>query len=145
MQTVSRRTLLQGAAAATAVMASGIAVAGKDHKHSHHKNPHGKLVDTALDCVKTGDLCLDHCMHLFTTGDTSLAECAEAVNELVIICTALAKMASHNSNHLPAVAKAAMAVCEECEAECLKHKEHEECKVCADACAACRKECKKLV
>jgi Cys-rich four helix bundle protein (predicted Tat secretion target) len=60
-------------------------------------------------------------------------------------CGTLAKLASLKSSHLPAMAKLALAVCQECEAECLKHADkHAACKACGEACAACAAECRKV-
>lgn len=108
-----------------------------------HKNQ--ALIDTSLDCAKKGELCINHCLTSFAAGDTSLAVCAKSVAEVIAVCTALSIAAAVESRNLPALAKAAMAFCKDCEDECRKHeKKHMTCKDCADACAKCLAECKKL-
>jgi Cys-rich four helix bundle protein (predicted Tat secretion target) len=114
-----------------------------DHMaHAHLQ--HAKLSETARNCVSAGDLCMSHCLALFTMGDTSIAACAKSVYQMSAMCEALARLASASSEHLPALAKVAHATCLDCEKECRKHeKDHEICKACADSCAACAEECKK--
>lgn len=68
------------------------------------------------------------------------------VQELVIACEALAKLAAHDSEHLQTYARATIEVCETCEAECRKFEDkHVQCKDCADACVACMKECERVI
>ncbi|MDH5389493.1 MAG: Csp1 family four helix bundle copper storage protein, partial [Gammaproteobacteria bacterium] len=100
----------------------------------------------ALDCIKTGQACNDHCIELVKTGDTSIADCMDILTESLAMCIALSQMASAQSSHLPELAKLCISVCEECEKECRKHeKKHAACKACADSCNACIKACKKIV
>ena len=88
---------------------------------------------------------MDHCLQTFAAGDTSLAICAREVDLMLSTCGTLAKLASLNSSHLPTMAKLALAVCQDCEAECRKHADkHAACKACGEACAACAAECKKI-
>ncbi len=145
-----RRSLLLGAAALTAVAAAGPAAASSRDEHEHnHEHAHGEenpLVESALDCVKTGERCAAHCIELFKTGDTSLARCLAAVTEMLPMCTALARLAATNSRHLPALAQVCISVCEDCEKACRKHeKEHPECRECAEACAECIEDCRKFL
>jgi Cys-rich four helix bundle protein (predicted Tat secretion target) len=104
---------------------------------------HG-LIHSGGHCVVTGEECLAHCLDMFAKGDTSLAQCAKSVNQLVIACRSLQEMAASNSPYLPAMSKVALAVCADCEKECRKHEEHVQCKNCADACKECAEECRKL-
>ena len=118
---------------------------GGKHHHGHHSASHKlkPIIESSLECVKTGELCANHCIELFKMGDTSVADCANIVEETVAACEAIAKLAMHNSSHLKAFVKACINVCEECEKECRKHeKKHSECKDCADSCANCIKEYK---
>jgi len=147
---ISRRDVVKSAIAVTAAVASGAVLAEDDHKdhehHGHAVNPNLSIADSAMDCVKTGQLCIEHCMQLFRQGDTTLVECADLGLELLAMCGALAQMVSYQSKHLGAVAKVCISVCKDCEDECRKHEDkHVECKECADACAACIKECEKVV
>ena len=82
---------------------------------------------------------------IFAAGDTTLAACARAVDEMLSLCRTLAKLASLGSSYLPAMAKVALIGCQDCETECRKHAEkHAPCKACAEACAACAAEWKKM-
>ncbi len=130
------------AAAAFAVKAS----AQQDHAHHmHHGSPFQALVSSSGECVAAGEACLAHCLVLLADGDKAMAECAQSVNQLLAVCTALQKLAAQQSKFTKAFAKQALEVCTDCEKSCRKHeKKHAECKACADACAACAKECKAL-
>ena len=146
---MNRRELLVsagGLAVASAVGAIGTKALAGENKHEHHQhNAPSPIIDSALDCVKTAELCIDHCIEVLATGDTSLAECARRVQELGAVCTTLFKMASHDSVHLKETARLASAICKDCEKECRKHKKHQSCLNCADACVSCLKECKKIL
>jgi Cys-rich four helix bundle protein (predicted Tat secretion target) len=119
----------------------------RGHQHGTDTSPkHPALVDAALDCVKTGQACLDHCLRVLKTGDTSLADCAVAVDELAATCLALSRLAALDSQHLPAFASVASKICAACEAECRKHAEHHAaCATCAESCRECIAECKKVM
>ncbi|HXJ32481.1 MAG TPA: Csp1 family four helix bundle copper storage protein [Candidatus Eisenbacteria bacterium] len=96
-----------------------------------------ELVDAAGVCARAGEACLAHCLSAFAAGDTSLARCATLVQQMIVGCDAIAKLAAHGSAHLAAFVAACRDVCADCEVECRKHEAHHEiCKRCADACAA---------
>ena len=146
---MERRDLLKTAAAAMAgaLSASAMAAGQHDHHHDHGSGPsrNAALIAASADCLKTGEACLAHCIYLLGNGDTSMAACAQSVNELLASCTALMKLAGQDSRYVPALAKVAAQICENCEKACRKHADHHaECKACADSCAACLKECRKL-
>lgn len=142
---MGRRELLTGATAVMAMAGSNMAFAQMDHQH-HHSNPHEAAIDAALDCLKKGQACLDHCMILFKKGDNSVAACADTVNEMLAMCSTLSKMASYQSKHLKAFAKVCIATCKDCRKECRKHEDkHAECKACADSCKNCIAQCEKLI
>jgi Cys-rich four helix bundle protein (predicted Tat secretion target) len=132
---------------ATGALAAPAAQEGHQHaapeaRYTPPENP--GLIRSALDCVHTGDVCIDHCYQTFQAGDTSLAECVRRVQELVAACAALARLASLDSPHLAEFAAATAKVCRSCEKECRKHEAHKPCKDCGDACAACARECDQL-
>lgn len=143
----SRRTLLKGILATSAVVASGTAFSAQDHSHHHHPMTkiNKALVNIANECAQHGDECIDHCIELFKSGDTSVARCAETVNEMIVMCRALAKMATYQSEQLVAVAKICIDVCQVCAEECGKHSKHPQCKACEESCLECIKECKKII
>jgi Cys-rich four helix bundle protein (predicted Tat secretion target) len=102
-----------------------------------------KLIDTASDCVKTGQACIAHCFQAFAAGDTSLAACGRIVDQMLSVCGTLQKLAAAGSSNLPGLTKVALAVCEDCEKECRKHAQHHAtCKACAEACKACADACR---
>lgn len=147
MKEFSRRDLLKGAVVASATMASSTVFGSSDHDHGsmHHNNSNTDLVDTALDCMKTGQACLDHCIDLFKQGNTSVADCADKVTEMLAMCNALSQMASYQSKHLAQVAKVCAAVCKDCKKACDKHADkHQACKACAESCEDCIKACEKI-
>jgi len=128
----------------------GVTSAGADEDMAnmhHHEGMTGPkaLIDTSAHCVVTGQACLNHCLMLLGDGDTSMADCARSVNEMLAICGALQALAAQNAPALPKLAAVAADTCKQCEDACRKHeKKHQVCKDCADACADCLKECKKI-
>ena len=150
---MNRRDLISVASAAVLVAAASPALAEEGHEaHEHAGHDHGvddmpyqSLVDAATNCTKTGLACINHCLDSFAAGDTAMARCARAVDQMISVCGTLAKLASIGSSHLPAMAKIAADVCQNCEKECKKHADHHAvCKACAEACAKCAEECKKI-
>ncbi len=151
---MDRRTLVTGMGAlATLTVAGGSRAdnhkhdAQHEHMHAHH---HGQgatspLAEAAGHCLRTGEVCLNHCLDLLAQGDKEMAICGKAVNELIAVCATLQKLAATESKFLAKYAKLAAEVCENCEKECRKHeKKHRPCRDCAEACAACLKECRKF-
>ena len=151
---MNRRDMLVGlgAVALTAGVASAAekkTEAAPASAHAGHgdmgAHKYQALIDAADDCSKKGALCINHCLASFAAKDTAMAVCAKMVIEAMAVCDALVATAAVESKNLPALAKAAMAFCKDCEDECRKHeKTHMTCKECADACAKCLVECKKL-
>lgn len=146
-ETKSRRNLLKGLLATSAVMAAAPVLSAQDHSHHHHQitKINKALVNIANECRQHGDECIDHCIELFKAGDTTVAKCAETVNEMIVMCNALAKMATYQSEQLVAVAKICIDVCQVCADECGKHSKHPQCKACEESCLECIEECKKAI
>ncbi|MBI5178512.1 MAG: four-helix bundle copper-binding protein [Nitrospinae bacterium] len=144
---MDRRELLL-AAGGLALTATASKVFGADDKrHEHHHAESVKnaaLTTAAFECIRTADICLKHCFEEFAMGNVELAACAAGVNELKIACEALASFSGLGSNHLAAMSKVAMQVCDACYRECRRHGKHQPCLDCADACAKCIDQCKKL-
>jgi Cys-rich four helix bundle protein (predicted Tat secretion target) len=152
---LDRRSLLVGAGALASSLAVGALVApgslgAQRPGHGAHAAPvikppaHPALIRSSLDCVHTGDICIDHCFETFQAGDTSLAECVRRVQALVASCGALARLASLDAKYLAEFATVTSEICRHCEEECRRHAHHKPCKDCGEACAACAKECDKL-
>ena len=134
---ISRRELLLGMGAAAAMTCAGSAVSAMpEHDHSKHTAQLPGLLDATNDCVDKGQRCITHCLVSFKEGDLALADCAAKVHEMQAICGAFSYLLAANSEYVKAYAGVCEQVCKDCETECLKHKEHVECKACADACAA---------
>jgi Cys-rich four helix bundle protein (predicted Tat secretion target) len=153
---ITRRALLVGAGAAVLASGARTALAGS-HEHADHAG-HGDhaghsaagnnptVTKAAMDCIASGNVCIEHCLVQLRDGNTAMADCAAAVTEMHAVCTGLATLAAQNSKHLGKYAAACLEICKTCEAECRKHeKMHAACKACADSCKACIAECEKLV
>jgi Cys-rich four helix bundle protein (predicted Tat secretion target) len=138
----SRRDLLKGLTMASAVLGTGLSLnanaSNVDHSKMNHQIPIDikleELIDTFLECIKMGEICNQHCMHMFQMGDTTLADCSISVQELIAASTAVIKFTANNSKHLKAFLEVTIKVCETCEEECNKHDKHIQCKDCAEAC-----------
>jgi Cys-rich four helix bundle protein (predicted Tat secretion target) len=116
-----------------------------EHSNKNHSSGNPALTAAAANCVVKGEACLQHCMDMLTSGDTSMSNCSKTVREMINFCQALSKAAAQNSKRLPQLAKIAMDACRECEEECRKHAQsHDVCKQCADSCAECMKLCKSV-
>jgi len=103
------------------------------------------LLNAATHCAQVAEVCQAHCLQSLATGDTMLKDCSRSVAQLLPICEALASLTAQASGYLPQYAKLALQVCKDCEQECRKHEKHHDfCKECADACAACAKECQRV-
>lgn len=140
---LTRRELLMGAGAVLA--ATGAPNVFAKEEHHHHGGKYPEVVTATLACIRTGEACLDHCLGFFKKGDTSMAECADSVNQMLAMCTAMQKLASHNSKYAAEMAMTCVRVCKDCELACSKHsKKHAACRDCELACKDCIKACKKI-
>ena len=102
------------------------------------------LVDAGADCVKAGDICLEHCLTQLRSGDKSMAKCSETVSAMLPMCRALEALAIQGSPHLKAHAALCAKVCRDCEAACKVHAgHHEACKRCMETCQRCATACEK--
>ena len=149
--TLNRRNFMaQTAAFVAAAAASQVAFAGttpENHSHaSHEPNPHKALAAAAALCVNSGEACLQHCLDMLNTGNTSMSGCTKTLREMMIYCDALSKAAQQKSKHLKTLAKIALEACRDCETECKKHSDkHSVCKECAESCAECIKQCEAVL
>ena len=134
---LSRRDILLGlATAVTAAYAGKAASAMPDHDHSKHSAQLSDLLNATNDCVDKGQRCIAHCLASFKEGDLELADCAAKVHEMQAICGAFSYLLAANSEYIKAYAGVCEQACKDCETECMKHKEHIECRACGEACAA---------
>jgi Cys-rich four helix bundle protein (predicted Tat secretion target) len=135
---ISRRALLVGAGALGATLATGASLAGDapGHKHEDHAPKHPDVLNAVNDCVVKAQQCAAHCLVAFQEGDTTLADCARKVNEMLPICKAFSYQVAANSPYVKTLSAVCRQACKDCEAECRKHEDkHVECKECAEACA----------
>jgi Cys-rich four helix bundle protein (predicted Tat secretion target) len=129
-----------GAAAAASVTSSAFA----EEAVHHHPPKYKALADAAGKCALDGDSCLRHCFGMLSMNDTSMAACTTSTFEVIAACKALATLASVNSTHTPAMAKAVEAICVACKKECDKFPQISECVEMGASCKACAEECRKL-
>ncbi|MGA7411824.1 MAG: four-helix bundle copper-binding protein [Bryobacteraceae bacterium] len=128
----------------------GLAVAGSFAANAQnaaemHPPKYKSLEESAGKCVATGEDCLRHCLAMMSMKDTSMADCANMVVQLIASCRALQTLASLNSTFTPGFAKEAGLVCAACEKECRKfYDKYPVCKTCADACKTCTDDCHKV-
>lgn len=147
---MDRRDLLAGGAALAALAMAGTARAAdtENHEHHHHHDAgpkYGLVGAAAVDCIQKGEVCIDHCLVLLGDGDKAMAACAKSVTQMLAICGALQRLSSTDFQRMPQLAKVAMDVCRDCEAECKKHADkHQQCRDCMESCGACARECQKI-
>ncbi len=99
--------------------------------------PAEELARLTAECTRVGLICMQHCLNLLAKGDTSMAACAQTVNEMLAVCKGTEVLALAGSAHLSQAAALCKAVCETCEAACKVHAgHHAECGNCAAACRA---------
>lgn len=104
------------------------------------------LIDAAALCTTRGEVCLNHCMTLLGTGDTSLKDCVRTVTAMLATSAAVGRFAASEAPRLKELTKLCIDVCGDCEKECRKHEHHHAaCKNCAEACAGFIEEGKKLI
>lgn len=128
-------------------MTASVMAAAENHEHHHTSGgpSYAGLVNSSADCLKTGEVCLAHCIALLGQGGEKMAACAQSVSELLATCDALMKLAAQNSQFTPAMARVTAEVCASCEKQCRKFEnQHTDCKACADSCAACLKDCQAI-
>lgn len=92
------------------------------------------VADAAADCVRKGEACLQHCLAMLATGDTSMATCSKTVRDMLATSHALETLAVTGGPRFNALAKVTADVARDCQAECAKHAQHPPCKECGDAC-----------
>ncbi|OUR70766.1 hypothetical protein A9Q78_11745 [Methylophaga sp. 41_12_T18] len=139
----SRRQLLKGVSALTAMLGTGFSfsahAAGVDHSMMDHDLPIDpkleELMDYVLECIKMAEICQQHAMHMFQMGDTKLADCAIVTQEMIVVSKALLTLVANNSKSLKDYLKVTVKMTESCAEECEKFaEEHIQCKDSAEAC-----------
>lgn len=143
---MDRRTVLLGGAALAGAAMMGNVQAADEHHHHHDAPLNAGLAAAAADCVQKGQICLNHCLELLGQGEKEMADCAKAVNQMLALCGAMQALANQNSRLMKNLAAVALEACKLCQEACKKHADkHVACKNCGESCAACAKECQKLL
>jgi len=149
---VDRRKFLTS----TAVASAGAALAfqplsaegsGKNHKHHKGMGKYQDVVNSSLDCIKTGERCVSHCLELLGSGDKSMKDCFASAQNMLALCSAMVKVGSLGTNKslVQKTAAACVIACKSCMEECKKHMDtHADCKACYESCKKCISTCKKL-
>lgn len=96
----------------------------------------GDFAAIVAECSRVGQVCMQHCITLLASGDTSMAACMKTVHEMLAVCQGTEVLALAGSSHLAQAAALCKAVCESCEAACKIHAGHH--RECGDCAAACR-------
>jgi Cys-rich four helix bundle protein (predicted Tat secretion target) len=147
--------------AGTSVMLASVAAralaedetTGHEHHHEAKESYWGEggarkyaaLVEAAASCARTGEICLEHCLALLRTGNTSMARCSTTVSAMLPLCRAGLALAVQGSAHLKALAAVCARTCRDCEAACKEHASHHEaCRWCMESCQRCAQECEKV-
>lgn len=105
------------------------------------------LLEAIANCIVKAQACTAHCQSQLASGHTEFARCAAAVEDVLVVSWGAHSLISRRSPSSKKMADLCAAVCKECSAACLEHKEHFahnmhlECKACMEACDATIKAC----
>ena len=140
---ISRRNLLTVGGSIAAAAAAGVSLAtegGELLQYGTSANQH--LAAAALACVRSGEAGLQHCLAALKEGDATFSSAASRMQEMVLSCGALTRLAVNDSGQVGAMAAAVSAVASDCEQACRQHARHEPLRSCADSCAALVEQCR---
>jgi len=152
---MDRRDFLKAGAVAVAAGAGAKALAQAEGqaKHEHHHGAAGPggweknaaVMVAASDCVRAGEICLEHCLSVLRSGDTSMARCSTTVDAMLALCRATEALAMQDAPYLKGVAATCAKACRDCEAACKEHAAHHEpCRRCMETCQKCAAACEKI-
>ena len=156
---MDRRDFLKAGAVVVAASAGAQALAQAEdqatHEHHHEKastttGPAGwesnaAVIDAASNCVKAGEICLEHCPRLLRTGDVSMTGCSTSVRTMLVLCRASGELAIQDAPYLKHVAATCAKACRQCETACREHAAHHEpCRRCMEACQRCAVACERI-
>jgi Cys-rich four helix bundle protein (predicted Tat secretion target) len=141
---MNRRDFIAAAALALPAFAATNAFAADDDMPAKNGTL-DEVVAAAEHCLKTARACRHHCLEMLGRGDTSLKECNDTVNNMLVACEAMVEIGGYRSASdadLKLMAKACGSFCRSCEAQCSKHAaKHKVCADCLADCIACAKAC----
>lgn len=140
---LNRRNFLSTGGTLAAAAAAGVSLAGdRAAAATLGAAARRQLVTASLACVRTGKACLERSIAALKAGDTTLASCASRVQEMVLSCGALSRLAINGSRQVGPMVEAVREVAAECESECRKHVEHPPFRACAQSCADFVRQCR---
>ncbi len=101
-------------------------------------------------CIDACQACAIECLHctnacLQEDDVKMLARCIKLNQDCAGICRLAVDYMSGGSEFAEEVCRLCADICNECGKECQKHSQMEHCQVCADACYHCYEECRKMV
>ena len=99
------------------------------------------LIEVLLRCASECQKCATYCLKEDDLG--MMTKCIQLNLECSAICYATAQVLSLGSEYAMAMCKVCADVCEACARECDRH-ESDHCQKCAVECKACEEECRKL-
>jgi Cys-rich four helix bundle protein (predicted Tat secretion target) len=158
---MDRRDFVMMGATVAAAAVSGRALAADEpkaekHDHAAHmaggKTPslpagavkNAAIVDAAADCIKSGEVCLEHCLEALRLGDASMVRCSKTVSAMLPMCRTILALAVQDATHLREAARVCAKICRDCEVACKEHAEHHEaCRRCFESCRRCAEACEK--
>lgn len=95
-------------------------------------------------CLRCADACQQCASFCLKEDDVAMmAKCIQLDMECAAICYASAQLMSLGSQHAVEICRICADICEACGRECSRH-ENDHCQRCAVECEACAEECRKM-
>ena len=120
---LGRRELLTTAGTLATMALASPAFAGSHDEHQGHAHgkysdaraakAHPEIVAAVDDCLRRGRICLSHCLETFREGETNMADCAFAVEQMLHVCQATEALATYDSKHMKGLAAVCIDVCKD--------------------------------
>src|SRR4051812_13326381 len=102
---------------------------------------HQPCIEACYACAQTCDHCATEC--LSESNVSEMSECIRLDIDCADICRLAAAYMARGSAFINAICKVCADVCDACGKECAKHDEAH-CQECAKACRRCAEECRKM-
>ena len=107
---------------------------------NYHENK--KCIEACLACAAICNHCASSCLK--EDDVKMMARCIQLDMECAALCYAAVQLMSLGSEKAKELCRLCAEACEACAKECGKHN-NEHCKECADACKKCAEECRNMV
>ena|SRR5687768_242617 len=105
------------------------------------KNPFQECIDACLACAFACTHCEASCLK--EEKVVMMLRCIELDHQCAAICSLAVDAMARNSEFAKAICKLCAEICEACGKECMKHN-NDHCRSCADACMRCVIECRNM-